>query len=244
MLIVSVHDVAPSTSVEVRWLLDRLDEVGVTRRVLKVIPHELDAWDVRRAPELAELLRDEVARGSEVVLHGWSHREDGPLWGPRVDVLRGRLFAGGRAEFLSIGSAEAASRIRDGVQALTELGLSPRGFCAPAWLGRSDLPDMARDAGLDYLVWLSGIEDLRRDERTVIPPIGYLGVGGLREALAQIGGVAAMTIARRRNLPLRIVLHPQGARVSPHAQRAIALAGALRRHRSVVTYGEVIDRRG
>ena len=241
MLIVSVHDVAPSTESDVRWLLARLDEAGIGRRVLKVIPHEDGRSDLRHHPDLVALLRDEVARGSEVVVHGWTHREVGPLWGAPPDIARGRLFGGGRAELLSVGQSEVATRVRAGVEMLIGLGLAPIGYCPPAWLARSDLVDAARAARLAYVVWLTSVEDLRTGRKRVVPQTGYLGVGGAHEAMAQVGGLISATVARQFDVPLRIGLHPQGSRTSPHVRRAVELARRLGQVRQPSTYRDLLD---
>ncbi|HEX5396787.1 MAG TPA: DUF2334 domain-containing protein, partial [Candidatus Limnocylindria bacterium] len=89
MLVVSVHDVAPSTLPDVQWLLERLDALGVRPRALNVIPREADNGDIRDCPALVALLRREAAAGSEIVLHGYSHRAAGPLRGGFGSRLRG-----------------------------------------------------------------------------------------------------------------------------------------------------------
>ena len=62
-MVVSVHDVAPGTLEEVRYLLRRLDAIGVGRRVLKVVPAATDGG-LAGNPELLALLGEEVALGS------------------------------------------------------------------------------------------------------------------------------------------------------------------------------------
>ena len=240
MLVVSVHDVSPVTEPQVRWLLGRLDAMGVRRRVLKVIPNQDDAADLRHFPDLVALLRTEVERGSEIVLHGFTHAQEGPLRGRPWDVMRAAIFAAGQAEFASLGGSGMRRRIGVGLQLLHELGLEARGFCAPAWLASPGLTDALREAGVDYAVWLTGIDDLARSRRVRVLPVGYLGSGGLQEALAQVGGLLTLALAGR-GPHLRVVLHPQGAETSGHAERALRLAAALAARWPVGTYTELLD---
>ena len=239
MLVVSIHDVAPQTEAGVRWLLRRLDGLGVARRVLKVIPNQDGVGDLRHFPELAALLRDEAERGSEIVLHGYTHRQAGPWQGSAWDVTRARLFAGGGAEFLSLGEQGMRDRIAAGLAILTEVGLAARGFCAPGWLAGPGVTAALREAGLTYAVWLTGIEEVAGSRRHTVPATGYLGVGGPAEALAQIGGLLSVLAARPAG-HLRIVLHPQGANRSPHAERALRLAGRLATRWPVGTYADLL----
>jgi predicted deacetylase len=146
VLIVAVHDVAPSTLGEVRWLLERLDQAGVRPRVLKVVPGEPDA-SPRLTEELARLVGEEAGLGSEIVLHGWTHRADRPYRGSRLDRLRARLFAAGTAEFLSLPAAEMRDRLDSGRRWLADRGVDAPGFCAPAWLWARELPSVAEAAG-------------------------------------------------------------------------------------------------
>ncbi|HLE58085.1 MAG TPA: DUF2334 domain-containing protein [Candidatus Limnocylindria bacterium] len=244
MLIVSIHDVAPSTLADVRWLLSRLDEVGVVRRVLKVIPGEEGAAADARA-ELGRLVTDEAARGSEIVLHGWSHRAVGPRRGGLLDRLRARLFAGDSAEFLALDPAGMQRRLADGQAWLAALGVNARGFCAPGWLAAPELPSIARRAGFDYLVWLRGLQVLAdQGERwQLLPPIGYMGAGRGQEALVRLGAavVSGPLLALRRSHVRRVFVHPQRASTSPDCARVLREVAILARRVPSVTYGDLVD---
>jgi len=247
-VVVSVHDVAPSTLPNVRWLLERLSAAGVPagRRVLKVIPDELGAGGLRRDDEAATLLREEADRGSEIVLHGLTHRAPrgaSPGGGP-LNRLRARLFAGAAAEFLALDHAAAGARVDAGFAILAAVGLQPAGFCAPGWLARPGLADVLRERGLRYAVWFASVEDLaarpgsgRRRHR--IPALGYMGAGGSSEALVGVERVLVATAASRLRT-VRVFLHPQGAATSPACAATLrALERILRTH-APATYTEVL----
>lgn len=239
MLTVAIHDVAPSTLGQVEWLLERLDALGVTRRVLKVVPAE--PRDLDPAP-LVALLRRETASGAEIVLHGWSHQVHGALRGPLVDRLRARAFAPGAAEFLSLGDEQAAERVAAGRERLAAWGVRADGFCAPAWMATPSLPAILRGAGFRYLVTLRGLRDLRRGRWTTLPPRGYLGAGVAQERLVRLGtSVLSRPLRLLLRAPHRFFLHPQSAGDSPDCVRVLTeIAGLARAHRSV-TYGELLD---
>jgi hypothetical protein len=240
VLTVAVHDVAPSTLDEVEWLLERLDALGVERRVLKVIPAEPGADDDAR---LVDLLRREAANGSELVLHGWTHRAGGRRRGSPADRLRARLFAADAAELLTLPGDELRRRVTAGRDWLERHGLPSTGYCPPGWLATEALVPALRDAGFHYLVTLRGLRDLRRRRTITLPPQGYMGAGPFHEGLVRLGGtvLAGPLRALLRAPAHRFFLHPQGASNSDDCARVLtAIAGVARRHRAV-TYAELLD---
>ena len=172
-IIVSVHDIAPSTAPEVRWLLGELDRMGIRRRVLKVIPNEAGVGDIRADLNLVNLLRDEVAAGSEIVLHGYTHRSAGPPVGNPLLRLGVRIFAPNDSEFATLRRRESARRLALGRDVLGELGLAPMGFCPPAWMAPSTLEGDLADAGFRYIVRIAAVGDVVAGRRHWIPAVGY-----------------------------------------------------------------------
>ena len=242
MLIVAVHDVAPSTLGEVRWLLSRLDQAGVRPRVLKVVPGEPGAADDLR-DELAALVRDEAAAGSEVVLHGWTHRAPRRYRGSAADRLRARLFAPDAAEFLALRSDEVRTRLASGRQWLAGLGVDAAGFCAPGWLWTAELPALAREAGFRYLVGLRGLLVLGTGQRIGLAPTGSMGGRAIDELAWRLGELTIWRplSALRGDRPRRFFLHPQGASSSRACARVLReVERAARTHRPI-TFTELLD---
>lgn len=240
MLIVAIHDVAPSSLGEVEWLLRRLDALGIERRVLKVIPAEPGSDD--DAP-LVALLRREASAGSEIVLHGWTHRADARPRGPLADRLRARAFAGDAAELLGLPDDEVRRRVAAGRDWLARNGLSARGYCPPGWLATEGLIPALTDAGFGYVVTLRGLRDLRRRRTMTLPPRGYMGAGVAQERLVRLGGTVLSRPLRvlLRAPAHRFFLHPQGAsRSAACAAVLTALAGVARDNRPM-TYAELLD---
>jgi len=242
VLIVAVHDVAPSTIAQVRWLLGRLDEAGVRRRVLKVVPAEPGATDTALR-ELGELVEQESSAGSEIVLHGWSHHAHGRLRGSWPDRLRAVAFAGGAAEFLSLDPDEIRNRLEAGRERLAGWGAEPVGFCPPAWLATPELAPAARAAGMRYLATLRGLHDLERASWLTLPPIGYMGAGPVQEALVRFAGVVIARPLRRVIRPgvHRVFLHPQGAPESRACARVLDRVAMLVRMHEPTTYRALLD---
>ena len=239
-LVVAIHDVAPSTLPEVRWLLGTLDGMGVRPRVLLAIPDEGGSGDLRARPEVADLLREEARRGSEIVQHGCQHRVDGRLRGPLSRRGRAMLFAPQDAEFLSLDRGAAIERLRRGHAILVDLDLDVRGFCAPAWLAGPDLPDVLAGLSYRYDVGMFRLTDLTRGRRRTIPALGYLGAGVVQERLVGVGGLASL-VASRVTPSVQVFLHPQGAPRSPDCARILRTIERLQRGRQPATYGALLD---
>jgi hypothetical protein len=130
-LAVALHDVEPATferCVEVReWLEDR----GVDRVTLLVIPardlHPLG----ERSPELAGWLAACRRRGDSLAQHGFQHEQLGCAgWTRRLPTpVRSRRAA----EFARLDRDEARRAVEAGWRLLKLAGLEPDGFVAPAY---------------------------------------------------------------------------------------------------------------
>jgi uncharacterized protein len=235
-LVVAIHDVAPEWIDDVRFLVGELDNANVGPRVLKVVPQRLP-----ECPELIALLQAEQQKGSEIVMHGYSHRTGGSLRGPWRRRLRAEMFAADGAEFLSLSREEMATRVAGGRKILEEVGLHVSGFCAPAWLESMDLLPILRRAGFRYDIRLTHLVDLESARRIRMDWLGYMGAGPIQERL-----VAVANAVNRLGAPmfavLKCFLHPQGARRNPACRRVLDLLPALTRERTLTTYGDLIER--
>jgi predicted deacetylase len=238
-LVVAVHDVSPRWAEEVRYLLDALDRLDARPRVLKVIPNEGGTHDLRADPTFARLLREEASRGSEIVLHGFTHRVAGPIRGHDSVAIRARLFAGPVAEFVTLDEDQMRRRVLQGREILQSLGLAPRGFCAPGWLAAPALPRLLHECGFAYTTTMLTLQDLRTGRRVVTPWLGYMGADSTQERLIRLGswacaGLMPFGVARK------VFLHPQGAGESADCARILRLIGNLARTEQLVTYGSLV----
>jgi predicted deacetylase len=239
-IVASIHDVGPGTLPEVRWLLGRLDEAGIRPRVLKVIPDEAGRGDLRRHPAVVDLLRQEAAAGSEIVLHGLTHRALQMRWrGSPFDRWRAGLFAGPAAELLGCPPDELRRRVVAAREIAEAVGLPIAGFCPPAWLAPPELAAVLTEAGFHYLVTFAWLHDLTSGRRRWIPAWGYMGAGPLQEALLGLEGLALQPILPAFPV-LRVFLHPQGAPRSAAAHRVLDRLAAWRRAAEPTTYLQLL----
>lgn len=238
LLVVSIHDVAPSTESSVRALLGALDSMGVERRSLLVVPNE-GGVPLTRSPSLVALLQREAERGNEMVVHGYTHRCVGPMRGTLGARARGRLFAPGQAEFLGLTAAEAGRCAAAGRAMLAEAALHSDAFCAPAWLEQPDLGSILAGAGYRLSIRMGSVLDLHSGRRLNLAWSGYMGAGRLQEVGVSIGGLG------RRLLPgsnrLQVFLHPQGAAENGACARALELIHRLTATRSAIRYADLLS---
>ncbi|MGH2409269.1 MAG: DUF2334 domain-containing protein [Chloroflexota bacterium] len=238
-IVIAIHDVTPSLADDVRYLLDACDALGARPLTLKVIPNEDGRNDIREHPEFARLLAREAAAGSEIVLHGYTHRVAHPIRGLEPRQLRGRLFAPTAAEFLTLDRRQTRERLLAGRRILQDAGLDPRGFCAPGWLAAPHLQRQLRDCGFQYYVSMLAVQDVVDGRRRWTPWIGYMGAGPAQERLARLGGYAWAAVARTAPV-LKVFLHPQGARESADCARILQRIPSLIADRRIVSYGSLV----
>ncbi len=231
-LVVSVHDVSSATLGEAGTAIERLDRLGARPLVIHVIPSPPSG-------ALAELVRRERRRGSQIVLHGLTHRAAGALRGPALLRLRAQVFAGGAAEMLTVERTDLVERLRRGRALLSEMGADVDAFCAPGWLSPPGIAAAMRTAGLRYQVGMWSVTDVVTARVRWTLPLGYMGVGGIHEDLiALLGG---LTLVARPVAPtIAGFLHPHGVATSRAATRTLYQIARLLEERRPATYGDVL----
>ena len=121
-LVVSIHDVAPSTAAATRTWSRHLQGRGVPATLL-VIPGPWEGPPLRNDDELVSWLRTRERGGDEVAQHGWTHRRapGGSRWRRGLNTVVAR----GCAEFSGVDAREATRRLSWGRRVLTDLVLEP-----------------------------------------------------------------------------------------------------------------------
>jgi len=159
-LLVSIHDVSPLTLDESRRMVELAVASGVPLHAMTVlvIPRHEDKAPLDEHPATLEWLRELVAAGACLCLHGFTHRmaeRTGNPW----RWLWAQAFARGQAELYLISAANAERRL-DAARAIIErAGLSSdmHGFVPPAWLLSSAARGVVKQAGFAFHEELSGI---------------------------------------------------------------------------------------
>jgi predicted deacetylase len=230
---VAIHDVAPQTWPRCERLIAAVERAaGAVPLTLLVVPRyhgdpTLPRWYLRA-------LEDRLARGDELALHGWTHRDEGPpLRGP-LDWLRRRVATDREGEFAALAEAEARERLALGRAWFERRGWPLAGFVAPAWLLSAGSRRALGDSGFLYTTTRSSLVLLRPARRFAAPAIGYSARGPLRTALSLAWvPLAAATLASPALV--RVALHPVDAGQRAVLGQAGALLARLAREREPLT---------
>jgi predicted deacetylase len=219
-LVVSVHDVAPSTAWATRYWSTELEQRGVPATFL-VVPGPWQGPSFRFDADLVCWLHGRVEHGDEVAQHGWTHRRGpgGASWRRAVNAMAAR----GCAEFWAIGEAEAFRRAALGRDALRTAGFEPIGFTPPGWLASADAVHALRQLGYRYTTSQRAVVDLVRDVRHPVVALSQR-PNGVGQAMGAACTTAAARLLVRRGRSVRIALHPRDL---GHPRLVAASLGAI-----------------
>lgn len=207
-LVISIHDVAPSSLDGARDLRAR-----VARRVegpvsLLVVPRNRgrESW---RSGEGRRWLGERQDGGDELVVHGYTH-----------------VGRGGRdgAELRRRGSEAVRDVVGDGIAELGAVGLRAHGFIAPSYAHPRDAEAALLGSGLR---WWATRGSLRSPQgRVALPSIGLGASTAPRRALSP--AVAALAVRALTAVPVvRLDLHPADLAHRRLARAVDSLLGAL-----------------
>ena len=127
---VALHDIEPATFERCALIRDWLDDHGVHRVTLLVIPardlHPLG----ERCPAMASWLSERRRLGDAIAQHGFQHDQPAPALPRRMLRNPSRPVKG---EFVGLSDDETRRALDAGWRVLKLAGLDPEGFVAPAY---------------------------------------------------------------------------------------------------------------
>ena len=206
-LVVSVHDVAPSTQLIADKMLTELAKCGVRNCSLLVVPDYHHQGGSMRDRQFVAWLRDLESAGHEIVLHGYFHQRPRKPQETFVDKLVTRFYTQDEGEFYDLGYDEALRRIKTARDEFREAGFKPSGFIAPAWLLSSEGERAARDAEMEYTTRLQNVRDLRSGEIFPARSLVYSVRNGWRRATSLAWNAALSRVLKNKSL-MRLSIHP------------------------------------
>jgi len=236
---VALHGIEPATFERCAVIRDWLDDHGIDRVTLLVIPAR-DLHPVgERSPEMVEWLCQRRRAGDSIAQHGFQH----------VRARRGgsalRLLPGAHGqrtgEFIGLDDEETRRAVHAGWRVLKLAGIEPDGFVAPAYA----YTDALRQALSVRFSWWAGLLRVHRTQLQLNadPSPGPLAPAWSFAAAGPLTRTISPTVVRAgAMLPtstLRIDLHPADLR---HPRHMLALEWVLARsgsRRSAVTYREL-----
>jgi predicted deacetylase len=206
-LVVSIHDIAPSTRANTEKILANLAQHQVDACSLLVVPDYH-----RQGRSLADLgfrswLEEMNASGHEIVLHGFFHeraRRNNET--PREKIVT-RFYTADEGEFFDLGYADTLRLIREARQDFDAHGFYPNGFIAPAWLLGAEAERAAIDAGMTYSTTLRTVRDFAAGQTFTSQSLVYSVRSGWRRTMSLAWNRSLFR--RLTNNPLlRLGIHP------------------------------------
>lgn len=242
-LAVALHGIEPATFERCAVIRDWLEDHGVDRVTLLVIPAR-DLHPVgERCPEMVEWLCERRRAGDSIAQHGFQHvhpRNDGS-----ARYLLARAQGQRTGEFVGLDEDETRRVVHAGWRVLKLAGIEPDGFVAPAYAYTAVL----RQVLALRFRWWAGLLRVHRaqDEDGTLPsakrdsgqlaPAWSLAAGGPVSRLLSPSLVRAGALLPASTL--RLDLHPADLR---HPRHMLALEWVLShssQRRRAVTYREL-----
>jgi predicted deacetylase len=234
---VALHDIEPATYERCALIRDWLDDHGVDRATLLVIPardlHPLG----ERSPEMTSWLAERVRAGDCLAQHGFRHERLRPLpLAPSTIAVRHRQRS---AEFVGLDSFETRRSLEAGWRVLKLAGLEPEGFVAPAY---AYTPALLAELPRRFRWWADRLQlHLRRSgsgHGSVLAPAWDAGERGawrraLSPALVRAGGLCG-------GRTLRLDVHPADLENPRHMLALEYVLHRAARRREAITYDELL----
>src|SRR2546423_11913669 len=206
-VVVSLHDVAPSSQQVATTILSELTHCGVRVCSLLVVPDYHHQGHFPKIRQFVAWLRGLEADGHEIVIHGYFHERPRRAKESLRDQFLTRFYAKNEGEFYDMAYNEALRRIVTARDELLAHGLKPRGFVAPAWLLSEEAERAAGDAQMEYTTRLRTVCDLRSGNVFPARTLVYSVESNWRRAVSRTWNAAMFRFLKGKSL-LRISIHP------------------------------------
>jgi len=232
---VALHGIEPATFERCAVIRDWLDDHGVDRVTLLVIPAR-DLHPIgERSPEMVSWLCERRAAGDAIAQHGFQHTLTGR---GRSSVTRGH------GEFSGLDDAETRRVVHAGWRLMKLAGIEPDGFVAPSYAYTSALRATLRRR---FAWWAELLRVHRASPIPGSPSTPPLAPAFSLASSGRLGRAISPPLIRAAALlptsTLRLDLHPADLRLPRHM---LALERVLQRasSRTAVTYRELagVDR--
>jgi predicted deacetylase len=206
-LVVSLHDVAPSTWDTNRKIINELARYGIRACSLLVVPDYHHQGSTMNNRPFVSWLRELEESGHEIVIHGYFHERPRRARESVYESFLTRVYTQDEGEFFDLEYEEASRRIARAREEFEAAGLKPHGFVAPAWLLSPEGERAVRDAGMEYTTRLRSVLDLRSGDDFPAHSLVY-SVRSRWRRLASLCWNALVAQAARRDWLVRVSIHP------------------------------------
>jgi uncharacterized protein len=206
-LVVSVHDVSPTTRAACETIVGELTALGLRRCSLLVIPDHHHTGNFLDDEDFCAWLTAQVEASHEVVIHGYSHQREAETGETLRDKITTRLYTAGEGEFYNLDGETAKQLLTQAREEFRAAGFEPDGFIAPAWLLSRPAEAALRELGFQYTTRLGSVVDLQMARHYDSQSLVW-SVRSPWRCLSSLIWNALLFKALRNNRLLRISVHP------------------------------------
>lgn len=229
----SIHDVAPRTLVACRQISAAIEAIAPALPLtLLVVPCYHGDRDIPR--EYVNWIEQRLARGDELALHGYTHRDDAPMPRSWAGNVRRAAYTDREGEFSALTRDEAIERIERGRTWFAERGWPLHGFVAPAWLLSDGTWEALRAFDFSYTTTLARFHVLRPRVVLRAPSVVYSTRSAWRRNASLVWN-AALTRASAGARLVRVGFHPADAQHADVMAHALARIRRLAGERQALT---------
>jgi predicted deacetylase len=210
-------------------VLDAITAVASVPVTLLVVPDYHGTGLRQTRARYLDALGARLARGDELALHGWTHRDEMPLgWNP-IDWFRRTRLTRREAEFSALDPAQARRRLRAGCAWFEENGWPLEGFVPPAWLMGRGAWEALAESPFRYTATRTTLVLLPERLAVRAPALVYSARSAWRRAVSRKVVEHQLRRAARSHF-VRLALHPVDAHPSlvRHWQDVLATLAATR----------------
>jgi hypothetical protein len=240
---VALHGIEPATFERCAVIRDWLEDHGVDRVTLLVIPAR-DLHPVgERSPEMVEWLCERRRAGDSIAQHGFQHMR--PCSSSAAQRLLARAHGRRDGEFVGLDDEETRRAVHAGWRLLKLAGIEPDGFVAPAY---AYTPALRQALSLRYS-WWAGLLRVHSPQPQIDagaapePTVGSLAPAWSLAGTGPLGRIFSPALLRAGSLlptsTLRLDVQPTDLQLARHM---LALEWVLARsspQRTAVTYREL-----
>ncbi|MGP0100380.1 MAG: DUF2334 domain-containing protein [Solirubrobacteraceae bacterium] len=249
---VALHGIEPATFERCAVIRDWLDDHGIDRVTLLVIPAR-DLHPVgERSPEMIDWLCERRRAGDSIAQHGFQHVR--PQTAGSARRLLARAHGRRSGEFVGLDGEETRRAVHAGWRVLKLAGIEPDGFVAPAYAYTPAL----RQALSVRFSWWAGLLRVHRAQprleldwseraplsgRAAEPAVGHLAPAWSLAATGPLGRAFSPALVRAGSLlptgTLRLDLHPADLQNPRHMMALEWVLGRSGSRRTAITYREL-----
>lgn len=201
-----LHDVSPESWGDYRDFVSAVDAFADIPMTWLVVPDFHKRNPLEQAPAFCRLLEKRLARGDEMVLHGYYHCDEQPAPRSARDYFMRRIYTR-EGEFYNLATERAQARLETGIELFRHLEWPLHGFVAPAWLMSQGTREALRQLPLAYTSDVRHFYQLPDFRQIEAPGIVWSAGSAWRRSVSKtVGDVREWQL--KQAAMLRLGLHP------------------------------------